>query len=34
VGLHEENIFMARLGADLSPKEKRGFSKLLFGIQE
>jgi acetoin utilization protein AcuA len=34
VGLHAENIFMARLGSHITPQEKRAFSKLLFGITE
>ncbi|MDR1396349.1 MAG: hypothetical protein LBJ14_01235 [Desulfarculales bacterium] len=34
VGLHGENIFMARLGAGISPQERRAFSRLLFGINE
>jgi acetoin utilization protein AcuA len=34
VGLHRENIFMARLGLCLSPQEKKAFSRLLFGIKE
>ena len=32
VGLHAENIFMARLGANLPPQIRRAFNRLLFGI--
>lgn len=34
VGLRPENLFMARLGANLTPEVKKRFTNLLFGIQE
>ena len=34
VGLRTENLFMARLGANLDASHKRAFSRLLFGISD
>ena len=34
VGLRSENLFMARMGANLDTAQKRAFSRLLFGIAE
>lgn len=34
VGLRAENLFMARLGANLDTSQKRAFSRLLFGIAD